>query len=298
MFSQSIVWYLFFAGVGGGTSFVAFVLDSYLRRFKPWLFKQYRTLIAPAHFMALVLVAVGTIFLVFDLGRPDRLLILLTDPEPTILTGGAWSLALFLLLTALQLLVRLRFADATPKTVHIIIRWLTAVAAFAVMLYTGLLLQSLSAVHFWRSPLLPVLLVLSSLSGGIAALLILGFCKQPDDLPLKPLARLINVHLPVLVLEFATLIAFIALATRSDPVAAASAARLLTGSLALLFWGGVVLAGFVAPLIIELIARRHTTWTTASLYGLVLLVGTLALRYCIIAAGMHPVTQFQPPPLL
>ncbi|MDR1421779.1 MAG: polysulfide reductase NrfD [Coriobacteriales bacterium] len=295
VFSQNVVWYLFLAGAGGGLAFVVFLLDSFLRYWRPWLFGQYRVLMVPALFTGIAFVALGTVFLLFDLGRPERILSFVTDLRPNTLTLGAWSIVAFLALSALQLLVRLRFAAATPKPVHIAIRWATAAGAASVMVYTGLLFQSFGALHFLASPLLPLLFVLSSLSCGFALLLLIGFLRQPEGLSLRPSVRLTRAHLPLLILELVVLAGYLLLMAFGTQTAAASTARLLNGDYALAFWGGVVALGLLLPLGMELILRGHASWNSTAVYALACLGGALALRFCFLAAAAHPDVGLGPP---
>jgi formate-dependent nitrite reductase membrane component NrfD len=279
---------MFFAGVGTGVSFVAFLLDSFTRYFKPQLNTLCRQLIAPGHILGIACVIFGTIFLIFDLGRADRLLELLLAPRLTILAVGTWLLAFFLLLTTVQMGLRLRFAEVIPKAVHVAIRWASALSALAVMLYIGLLLQDLRSVHFWDSPLLPVIFVLSSLSGGVALLMLISFFRQNDGVPLRLIARLSDAHFPLIACEALLLAAYMVLAFYRSPVAAASATELIFGDYLLPFWGGVVICGIAVPLGLEWLAHRKATWSLAAVYALMLLAGTLAIRYCFLMVGMHP----------
>jgi formate-dependent nitrite reductase membrane component NrfD len=279
---------MFFAGVGSGLSFVVFVLDSFLGFFKPRLFKQCRPLIAPGHMTGLALVALGAVFLFFDLGRADRLLDLFLNPRLTVLVCGAWSLLLFVALVSGQLVLRLRIPEETPRPVHIAVRWAGAASALAVMSYTGILLWDLHAVHFWNSFLLPVLFLLSSLSGGLALVMLLGFIRQDEGVPFKHMAVLTKAHLPLMLTELLVLAAYLVLALQRSPVAAASAKELLSGTYSLLFWGGVVLCGFAAPFVLGLLARRKLTEPVLAQYSLSLLAGALALRYCFLVVGAHP----------
>jgi formate-dependent nitrite reductase membrane component NrfD len=292
MFSENIIWYLFFAGVGSGASCVAFLLDSLARRIRPRLFALSRPIIAPSHFAGLALVALGTVFLVFDLGRIDRLLSLIITPSLSPLTFGSWALLLYVLTTAAQLIVRLRYAESCPRAIIIILRWLSALCAGALMLYTGLLLQSLEAVHFWATPLLPLLFTFSSLTGGVALILLIGLAKQADGISIKPLARLSNAHFPLLILELLTITAYLLLMLRTSPIAAASALQLISGDLLLFFWGGVVLCGLLLPVGIELLVRHKATSTLLAVNALVLLAGALAIRYCFLVVGTHPPISF------
>jgi formate-dependent nitrite reductase membrane component NrfD len=282
---------MFFAGAGSGLSFVVFFLDSFVRCFRPHLYASYRPLVAPGHLVGIVCVICGAVFLVFDLGRVDRLLELLVDPSVTVLATGAWFLALFLALTALQMLLRLRFAERVPKVVHIAVRWASALSALAVMLYVGLLLQDLRSVHFWNSPLLPAILVLSSLSGGVALLMLISFFRQADGVPLRLMAQLSGTHLPLIVCESLLLAAYVALALHGSPAAAESAAELVSGDYLLPFWGGVVACGIAVPLGVEWLTHRKATWSLTAVYALMLLAGTLAIRYCFLMVGTHPDVQ-------
>ncbi|MDR2109325.1 MAG: polysulfide reductase NrfD [Coriobacteriales bacterium] len=288
MFSQSAIWYIFFAGAGSGLAFVVFVIDSFLRRFRPWFFTQYRPFVAPGLFLGIALTVLGALFLFFDLGRPDRILAFVLHPSPNALTIGAWSVLAFTVCAALQLQVRLRFAAAVPTALHIALRWATAASAASVMLYTGLFIQSLSSLHFLASPLLPLLFMLSSLSCGVALLLLLGFLHQPRGIPLRPFVRLTKAHLPLLVLELAVLIGYLVLMAGGTQAASAGVARLLSGDCSLAFWGGVVAVGLALPLGLELVLRGRATWNSTAAYALACMAGGLALRFCFLTVGAHP----------
>jgi formate-dependent nitrite reductase membrane component NrfD len=288
MFSQNVIWYLFFAGAGSGLAVVVFVLDSWLRVFRPWLCLQYRSLVAPGLFLAIVLTVAGTVFLFFDLGRPDRILILITTFRLHALTIGAWSVLAFVILAGLQLLLRLRLAQNCSKVLQVIVRWATASCAASVMVYTGLLFQSLSALHFLASPLLPLLFVLSSLSCGVALLLFIGFLRQSDGISLRPFIRLANAHLPLLLLELAVIGGYLLFMMGSTQTASASAARLISGDYALVFWGGVVVLGLLVPLGLETLLRGRASWNSMALYAFACMAGALALRFCFLVVGEHP----------
>jgi formate-dependent nitrite reductase membrane component NrfD len=291
MFSDSIVWYLFFAGTGSGAAFAAFVLDSYVRRFKPRLFRQYLPLITWGLVAGIVLVALGAVFLVLDLGRLDRVADLFLHPTLSVVTAGAWGLTLFFLVNSLQVFLRLYCADLIPKALHIAVRWLGALCSLFVMGYTGILLESLHAVHFWATPLLPVLFVLSSLSAGIALLVVLGFFRRVDGVTLKTLIRLSRVHIPLVACELLVIAAYICLMIGRSPSAAESTTSLLQGSYSLLFWLGVIMGGLLLPIALDVFPRHKNGWNSLVVSGVLLLAGALALRFCILGVGELPDIQ-------
>jgi len=288
MFSDSIIWYLFFAGVGSGLSIIVFIIDSFLRRFRPGQFLALKAFIAPGQALGLVLVALGSVFLLFDLGRSERFVYLFLSPSPSIVTVGAWSLLVFMVLTLTQLALRLRLARKVPKPLHVALRWANMISAFLVMLYTGLLLQSFSTIHFFTTPLLPALFVFSSLTGGVALLELIVLLRQPDSVPAALLPHISKAHLPMLACEALLLAAYLFWAFQRSSTAAASAASLVSGDYLLIFWGGVVLCGMMLPLLIVSFSRGRATPSLLATHALSLLAGGLALRYCFLMVGMHP----------
>ncbi|GHT77859.1 molybdopterin oxidoreductase membrane subunit [Actinomycetota bacterium] len=291
MFSSNIIWYLFFAGTGSGATFVAFVLDSYLRRFKPQHFKQYRQLITWGLISGILLVILGGVFLVLDLGRLDRITSLFVNPAFSIVTLGAWGLVLFLLVNIAQVVLRLYFANLIPKWAHIALRWLGAAASLFVMSYTGILLQSLHSVHFWATPLLPVLFVLSSLSSGLALLVVLGAFKQGNGIKLKTLVRISRAHIPLIICELLILTIYTWLMLEGSASAVQASTNLIWGDYALLFWVGVVLSGLLLPIAVELLTRHKSGWNSLVIGSTFLLVGALLLRFCILGVGVLPKIQ-------
>lgn len=282
------MWYLFFAGVGSGASAAAFVIDSFIRRFFPRHFTVFKPLLVPGLVAGTLFVALASVFLYFDLGRGDRLLYLILDPGLSVITVGTWSILAFLLFTFLQLLFRTRFPERIPRFLHIVVRWATALSAFSVMLYTGFLLQSLSVVHFWATPLLPLLFALSSLSGGLALLVLIAFFKRPQGVSIKTLVRLSGAHTPLLAGEMLVMVGYILWAFQRSDVARASAISLISGDYLFLFWGGLVFCGLLLPTVLKIRSRQRAIPNVMAVRALLVLAGALTLRICILGVGMHP----------
>ncbi|WP_270295238.1 hypothetical protein [Eggerthella sinensis] len=97
MVSSYIAWYLFFAGAGGGAFLLGSFVDFALRvSDRPWL--RYASSVTDAGLLAgPVLVALGAVFLTLDLGAPDQAFRLFFTPSGSLLSAGAWSIALFCL---------------------------------------------------------------------------------------------------------------------------------------------------------------------------------------------------------
>jgi formate-dependent nitrite reductase membrane component NrfD len=105
------------------------------------------------------------------------------------------------------------------------------------------------------------------------------------------MAQISDAHFPLIVCESLLLAAYMVFALYGSPAAAASATQLISGDYLLPFWGGVVVCGIVVPLATEWLTHRKATWNLTAVYALMLLAGTLAIRYCFLMVGMHPDVQ-------
>ncbi len=183
MFGTEIVCYLFLGGAGAGACFVLAVmgllvprerlgvrqvdgLDGHVRT-ALLVPRVYRALFTPPFVCAVLALTLGMAFLLADLGRSDRILLLLTQPSLSHIVVGAYALVISVVLASvLALAWGGVFRRMAPLVVALQV--LVLAGAAVVMAYTGLLLQSMRAVALWHSPWLPALFVLSSVSCGFA----------------------------------------------------------------------------------------------------------------------------------
>ena len=169
--------------------------------------------------------------------------------------------------------------------------------AFAVMtmVYTGVLLGANRAFAFWSTALLPMLFLISAVSTGLMATVLLGALASAGagTFDHAPFAFLGGVE-------------HRAAGARGPgghllPAGHAPHVRVATlgedrpeGRLASHFWFGVVLVGILVPLAIEIVAVASGAGQTAgSAIGIALmiavpgLVGGLILRYVVLGAGVR-----------
>ena len=181
MLSDLVVCYLFLGGTGAGLCLVLSVLGLLVPRSclstPPGVHLHpsaaYRKLLGSGLVAAFVLLALGIVCLVADLGNAERMILLLVHPTASYLAVGSWALAACLALAAALGLAWLGVGVwnvALVRVVHVV----AGLASLVVMVYTGLLLQSLGAVPVWATPWLPALFAASSLSCGIACALALA----------------------------------------------------------------------------------------------------------------------------
>ncbi|HEV8585094.1 MAG TPA: 4Fe-4S dicluster domain-containing protein [Methylomirabilota bacterium] len=215
------------------------------------------TITAPA--ISLLFVLLTTALLVFDLKRPERFAYILVKPNwRSWLVWGAWILIAFGAAAGAWLLAGL-YGRAVPDLVRLPVAALAVAAAG----YSAFLFGQAEGRDFWQSPLVLPHLVVSSIVAGSAALLVAstlfpghmpGAVSGRDDL------RVDDVLAPLL---FAALLVHGGLLlcevlSRHPVRDAALAARLLTrGAYRRHFWGGVIVAGTLAPMVALILAAGN-----------------------------------------
>ena len=254
MLSDLVVCYLFLGGTGAGGSLVLSVLGLLVpvhacQRFRACIFvrtPRTASCSAPGFVAAFVLRWASASCLLADLGNAERVILLLLHPTASYLAVGSWALAACLALAAALGLAWLGVGVWNVALVRIL-QVATALVA-VVMVYTGLLLQSLGAVPLWATPWLPALFAASSLSCGIACLLALAQLTGVASAFDVVLGRLAAVDAVVIVIEaivvavfvYAASLAGAPLSNGTELAAAQSVRELVAGANAQLFWGGFV----------------------------------------------------------
>ncbi len=281
-----IAWYLFLAGMGAGAYLVAYTAT--------WLGPKYNPLVKPGVLLAAPLVAVGSLLLLLDLGNPLRAYLGFLRPQSSMISVGILIITVFIILSGLHLLA-LFFKPV--KLSAGVLQWLSGIAAvfaLATAIYTGLLLGVVKAVPFWNTPMLPMLFLVSALSTGAGAiLLVLGVQRlvrpgaQGAGEDLTASAHLLSrIDIPLIGVELLVLFFLLFLMGGGPSVGADSARYLVVGGFAGAFWVGLVLVGLVVPVVLEAWSlRRGPGLTVGMLAGVCLLVGGILLRYAVLSAG-------------
>lgn len=290
MTGSLIIAYLFLGGAGAGMLFVlsAMSLLAPRRVLDPDSLGRLRPdgmrgrLHGLGFCVAMAICVVAALCLVFDMERPDAILGLMFNPNPSVVTVGAYALGLCILLSA----VLAAFWLVAPGPRVAACRAASAfalVASLVVMTYTGLLLGIIPHAVFWQSPLVVVLFAVSSLSCGIAlvVLAMMAFRLLPFLMPV--VRRLLAVDAALIALEALALAALVAWSSQAVPHACDALVR---GPLAVAFWAGLVGAGLAAPLAMEAVQRAgRRTAAHPVVPALLVLAGGLCLRICIVFAA-------------
>lgn len=303
-----VISYLFLAGLGAGALTVS---ASVLLRGGGGGFggghftlARYGALVAPFPIIA------GTGLLTFELasfeaGHWFKWLNLYRTINLSPMSIGTWLLTAFI---GLSLVYAFTFwpRDAAPGDRFDLVRkaaaWLGVPLGIAVAVYTGVLLGAMPARPFWNSPILALLFLISSLSTGIAIIMLArtvlrkGRFDDDSERQYHQSGYLLTAS-DVLLIGFELMAIFLFLMfahlTVGD-VKYAVSVILFGGSLAPMFWIWVVVIGLVAPALIELfyVVPRllyHREFSAPRGVELAVpvavLVGGFMLRYVVVVAG-------------
>lgn len=316
-----VIGYLFLAGVGAGAYTVS---ASVLLRGGGGGFRgdhfniaKYGALLAPIPLIAgtaLIILELGTFQAAIaqgDIGLFFRWIYLFLTINMSPMSIGSWVLAICItasIVYAYTFLGKNSAPDDDKSGLRNALAWIGVPLGISVAVYTGILLGAMPARPFWNSPVLALLFLISALSTGVAGILLLrALLDKSHMLPageagdgtgerVSRATYLLTTSDVVLIgFEIMAIFLFLMFAnlTVGSPAQAVSVI-LPGGSLAGMFWVGVVLVGLLIPVLIEL---RYVVPTLldhkpyAMPRGIemavcaVVLVGGFMLRYVVVMAG-------------
>jgi formate-dependent nitrite reductase membrane component NrfD len=279
-----VVIYVFLAGCGGGTFIFSYLL-TILGRYEPVAGRG--LLIGP------VLVGIGSLLLIFDLGSPARCYRLFTAPGTLVsswMTRGAWILTAFIILGLAYALPSLAFFEWLPwnktSVPGQIVGAAAAFLALIVPIYPGFLLGVIRSVPLWNTPVLPPLFFLSGLDTGVA-LLALVSVVCPAVVGVEGFHLLGAGDIVLIVLLLITLLAYLEIA-RQGGITAAEPVRLLKSPL---FIVGAIVCGMLVPLALLIVSAFASDTATVvaieGFAGILVLLGGLLLRYGVVTSGVR-----------
>ncbi|QKF07832.1 polysulfide reductase NrfD [Berryella wangjianweii] len=242
--------------------------------------------------LCVLALSLAIVMLMCDLGRPDRLLEIIVSTQISAISVGAWSLVLVLVASAALALGSFALIDgrAFDGRLAIALMGLSVVAGMVGFLYTGVLLMEIPSVLAWRTSLIPFVFALSSLSGGIALALVAAAFTESRQNSRSAYSLLMRIDSVVIVAEAIVLMVYLAFYLKS-PETQGAFDLLLCGGMAALFWMGLVFAGLVLPLFLEVFQAYVPDSRHLLIVATLVLVGACCLRICIVSVAETDPTQ-------
>ncbi len=217
--------------------------------------------------------------LVADLKKPMRFLYVLLRPQwKSWLVRGAYAILAFsLLLVVGWLLSAFTSQHEWGLAAQRAVGGVTALCALAVASYTALLFAQARGRDYWQNPLLVVSMTWDAVVAGVCAMALIGLTDFRGGL--VGMQAQMWLFLTAIPLPLLLLVEFLPRhATRGASLAADMMTR---GVFRRWFWGGVVGAGIVAPLVMLL--ASGPLWLAAVL----LLIGIAIRNHLLVQAPQH-----------
>ena len=302
-----VVWYLFLAGVGAGALTAS---ASVLLRGGGGGFGGAHVEIARyGAFLAPLPLIVGCLALIFELGTFEaghwfRWINLYKVINLSPMSIGTWLLTFFIgvsLAYAYTFVPNAPFLGERQVRLRKALAWVSVPLGIATAVYTGILLGAMPARPFWNSPILALLFLLSSISTGVALILLVRGILYRTPSPEMERARQESDYLltatDVMLIGFELMVIFLFIMYAQltiGGVKEAVAVILPGGDLAVLFWVGVVLIGLLIPALIELYyvvpkLVYHRGYNAPRIVDIAVsgavLLGGFLLRYVVLVAG-------------
>jgi Fe-S-cluster-containing dehydrogenase component/formate-dependent nitrite reductase membrane component NrfD len=202
--------------------------------------------------IALAALAVTSALLIFDLKRPDRFFYLLTKPNfRSWLVIGGYILIGYGGLSSTWLLL-----GVLGQTIPGALVFTTALLASATACYSAFLFAQAKGRDLWQSPMFFWHLLMHALIAGSATLALVGFVTNHLIL----MNDSVQILVPFLVISLLMVLAEVALPHVSIDSQLAMRA-LIRGHLRMRFWGLVVGAGLVLPIVLGIFSAWDSIWT-------------------------------------
>jgi len=311
-----VIGYLFLAGVGAGALTVS--ASVLLRGGGGGFAGQHYNIARYGAFAAPLPLMLGCLFLIFELGSFDagnwfRWINLYKTINLSPMSIGTWLLTVFIGVSVLYAYTFLPntpgLGDKSKGGLRTFLAWISVPLGLATAVYTGVLLGAMPARPFWNSPILAMLFLVSSLSTGVAIILLVKalFPERTKDEPRGPMvaeyfkkrdqSAYILTASDLMLIGFELLVIFLFIMYAHLTVGAVKesiAVILFGGNLSLMFWFGVVVVGLLAPALIELyyvipklLAHQpfQVPVSVEIIVPIAVLIGGFLLRYVVVVAG-------------
>ena len=314
MLNHELIWglpaisYYFLAGLGAGALITS---TSLLLRGGPE--QTYFRFARFGAFLAVPVVALGTGMLVMELGSFEtghwfRFINLYKVMTLSPMSVGSWLLLVYMVVAtpySLLFLVKGAHPDDKYQGLRQKLAWVCVPLGIGVAVYTGVLLGAMPSRPLWNSPIIAMLFLLSAISCGIAAVLLIDWVaglydsKTASTTYLKERAEsgyllattvTLLIGLQILVIFLFFMYAHLSVGDKRMAIRVFE----IGGELSSLFWWGLVVVGLVIPGLIELVRvmprllyKRSYEHSGMAVFivPVLIIVGGFLLRYVIVVGG-------------
>ncbi len=258
---------MFFIELGAGAFVVASFFDNFLGMLSGWLLCG----------------VLGGGFHLLYLGHPTRFWRMLFSSgwKTSWVSRGLLFVTLFLGLGLLHMLMLQWGAPVAGLLIA------ADIFAFLTIIYVGFVMASVNGIPLWNTALLPVLYLVLGVWGGFGLTLLALLATGAAETAIGTVEQGARVFL----ISYAFIVFVYLFTTRyQGETGKASIKEIVAGKLAPIFWIAVALFGTAIPLGVALYSVAAGWSIPAGLLSALIifeLLGDLALRYCILKAGLY-----------
>lgn len=249
-----------------------------------------------ADLLSMIVIGIGGVILIADLGKPERVLRALMNPRTSWISIGAICDFIFLILAGLWVICDFEWGGARPfgdlpwagnSTLGAAFQIVAAVAAFIVIIYPGLVLAYSPSIPFWNTTLIPLQFLAVAFASALGVVPLSALVSPVSS---EFLADCANLELIVLGSALLLFIAHVLQGTYGHMAARISVNRLIKEDLNFAFIWGTLFAGILVPLLLVLNADASDSKSQLiflGLAGFLTLPGNWFSKYSIIKAGVY-----------
>ena len=248
--------YLYLAGMGAGSFIIGMIINWVLnpsRLIQLPVFHVSFDLPKAATLWGAMVAAIGSPFLILDLGIKKRFIYACLNPKTSWVARGFLILSTFILFGLATLAVSalphlgLRQETSLLRTLEIV----SFIFAFGTAIYTGILLKSVKYMPLWNTPLLEVLFLSSALTAGLMGITLstAGYTLliSSEDSLARLVHGLVRVGQGLIFIEGFVLALYFFSRSRIKDQSNDSVQLLISGDMKILFWGGLFCRGLFFP---------------------------------------------------
>jgi formate-dependent nitrite reductase membrane component NrfD len=278
--------YLFLGGLAAGLLFFASLYTILGKE------KQMQATVKWGPFLASIALVIGLFALFLDLKHKMffwRLYTTVRLQSP--MSWGAWTLMVITPLSMIwsasyikELIPKwdwkfdfLNKAEAWVIKYRVGFAWVMIVYAVVLGIYTGILLSAFNARPLWNTSILGPLFLVSGMSTGVAAILLMSKDHSERKLLSKTDLLLIGIELFFIVHMFMGFLA-------SSEVQIQAAELFLGGEFTVSFWVFVILLGLIFPAVLEILELKGYKIPVV-IPAVLILFGGLLFRFIMVEAG-------------
>ena len=232
--------------------------------------------------VAYLLGGLGGITHLMFLGHPEVAFKMMRNVRTSWVSRGFVGLSLFLLGGGVYLALMLTSLGGPWRVIELLAQIVAMLGALTVIGYMGFCYTASKAIPYWHSPLHPALYIAYAVRGGVAALLVISAASGTTAY-----ASLLQLWIAMSVLITLFFVFETQGAWTSGNIAARWSVRdVLSGRLAISFYGGTLAMGLIVPVLLLVSSAEHPPVIMA-LIGIASAAGDFFMKLTTVKAGVY-----------